>query len=90
MGQLLLFCDLVRDMLQHASPHGGQDGCTDGGSEGHLGGRGTTERNGVALVCPAAIKHRRVCDTDNGGVGGNVARSALSAAQCVEADGGGD
>lgn len=38
-------------ILQHATPHGGQDSCANGGSECHLGGWGATELDGVALVC---------------------------------------
>lgn len=67
--------------LLNASPHGGQNGCSDGAAEGHLGGWGAAERDGVALVCTAALDCGHIVDSQQQGVGGvGVAEGVVSPA----------
>lgn len=81
------WCDFVWAVfLQHASPGRGQDSGTDGGGEGHPSGRGATERDGVALICRAALKFSLIGDTEQDGRGGHVAAGGvIFAALGVEA-----
>lgn len=71
--------------LHHASPRRGQDGCTDDGSKGHLGGRGAADRDGVALVRGAAVHSGLVADSQKRTIRGGVAAGWLPAALRVEA-----
>jgi len=72
-------------VLQHASPHGSQDGDTSGDGEGHLGRRGTADLDGVAFVCWAAVDFGLIGHAQQCAVGGHVAAAGLPAALSVEA-----
>lgn len=97
-GPVYYLCDSVWSSLtgvgfrtsQHASPHGGQESCTNSGAERHLGGWGAAELDGVALVRGAAGNFPLVGDGHQGAIGGRIAVCGLAAAQCGEAHGGGD
>lgn len=72
-------------VLQHASPHGSQDGDTSGDGEGHLGRRGTADLDRVAFVCWAAVDFGLIGHAQQCAVGGHVAAAGLPAALSVEA-----
>lgn len=75
-----------RIKLQNASQCGGQDGCTDGGAEGHLVGRSGAECDGIAALGGAAGDLGVVGDTQHGVRGGCVtAGGVFNAALDVEA-----
>jgi len=82
---MFLLCRVSLGVLQHASPHGSQNGDTGGDSEGHLGRRGAADRGGVAFICRAAVDLGLIGHAQQCAVGGRVAAAGLPAALSVEA-----
>ena len=69
---------LGHDILLHASTHGGQESCSNGGGEGQLGDWGVAGIDGVAFVCAATIAFNFVCEAQQGSVRGLVATTVVS------------
>lgn len=67
----------------HDAPHGGQRDHSQPGGQGHPGGGGAAQHDGVALVRRAAVDFLFVAE-QQGAVGGGVAAGGLTATQREE------